>query len=98
LSAISHKFVFESVKRARLFVRQVFANCETVATFRDETVVIVIDGHDPPQTEKLAKMAQSNLSTPLPSRISRLPTMVEIEPVEVDVEPDPDDPDHDESV
>ena len=81
--AITHRFVFDSPDRARLFVRQVLAACEQVATMRHDATVWVIDGQQPPQTEKLASLAQSGPSSippPLPhERVSRAPTMVEVE-------------------
>lgn len=85
MAVISHKFIFETPERALLFVRQVFATCADVATFRDDVVVLVLDAHRPPQTDKLVKLAQklgsSSVPPPLPSeRISRSPTLPEPEP------------------
>ena len=89
-AAVSHQFTFDTPEQALRFVRQVFANCEDVATFRDGVVVSVIDGHRPPQTERLTKLARdlsSSIPPPLPGgRISRLPTLPEDDAVDVDVD------------
>jgi hypothetical protein len=89
VAAVSHTFTFDSPERALLFVRQVFANCQDVATFRDGVTVRVIDGHHPPQTEKLTRLARtlgsSSIPPPLPGgRVSKLPTLSEAEEIDVD--------------
>ena len=86
MAAVLHKFTFTTPEQALLFVRQVFATCDDVATFRDDSTVAVFDGHNRPQTEKLVKLAQSLGSAPLASeqRVSRAPTVPE--PNEIIVE------------
>lgn len=95
MTAPVHRFTFDTPDRALLFVRQVFATCFDVVSFRDGCTVLVIDGHKPPQTERLLSLARGLGSVPpgspippppLPfDRPSRVPTNPGDEAIDVDL-------------
>ena len=58
--AIQHELLFDTEDRAKVFKENLHLRMQNVVSIIDGTVVTVIDGNDPPQTETIERLARGS--------------------------------------